>query len=220
MEKLDGQLAKTLASYVQPTSTWATSVPRTPQEWVEAVKAMRQVSITHARRASAVGVQEPAATKELIEQVVQGSVLEVVLCRPTHAKALRGEFKKLRGCKGKYVELWLSRCLLIARMRAAGLPGLSLNGVGVRIVSRMAPDQNRWIWCLTHVDRRVRIPVRSALRALAYTGPVEMFSCWACLCGGIASEQVIGREIELRQACIEFEVAHGWRPHPAVLVQS
>jgi hypothetical protein len=27
---------------------------------------------------------------------------------------------------------------------------LSLNGVGVRIVSRMAPDQSRWIWRLTH----------------------------------------------------------------------
>jgi len=133
---------------------------------------------------------------------------------------LQGEFRKLPACKGQYVELWLARCILIAQMRAVGLQGLSSHDVGVRIASRMAPDQKRWMWRLTRMDRELRMPLKDALKAVAYSGPLELFSCWTCLCGGIPLKQVLGRVSELQSSCRGFEAAHGWRPHPAVLVQS
>ena len=133
---------------------------------------------------------------------------------------LRGIAQQLPGCKGTYTEMWLSRAYLIACMRGSGVDGLRMTGVGIRCVSQMAPDQNQWLWRLTNTQRGTRMSLPQLVSAIGFHGPLELLSCWLCLCGRIASDKVQGREAELQRACNFFEAEHGWRPHPQELADS
>ena len=136
----------------------------------------------------------------------------------TQTQDLRGLARQLPGCKGTYAEMWLARAYLMAGMRSSGIDGLSMSNVGIRCASQMAPDQNKWLWRLTNTARGARMTLPQLMSAIGFTKPLELLSCWLCLCGSISAGKVQGREKELQRACAAFEAQHGWRPHPQELV--
>ena len=125
----------------------------------------------------------------------------------------------LRGCKGQYTESWLCRTFLFTLMRSSGITQLDPQGIGIRVLSRMVPDQRQWLWRLTGVGGVQRMSLKDLLKRVGYSGPIELFSMWACICTGIAAGKVLGRTAELRHKCIEFQQLHGWPPHPAMLAE-
>jgi hypothetical protein len=134
-------------------------------------------------------------------------------------QVLQARIRVLRGCAGVYTTHWVCRAFLFALTGATGTIQLDSGSVGVRMLSRMAPDQRQWLWRLTGVEGTKRMSIDKLFALVKYSGPIELFSMWACLCSGISSAQVVGREQVLRDKCTAFQQQHGWSPHPAVLVQ-
>ena len=135
------------------------------------------------------------------------------------AQVLQARFRGLAGCAGRYTVSWLSRAFLFALTRTTGAIKLDADGVGIRLLARMAPDQHQWLWRLTGVEGNRRMSIGELFSQVGYTGPPELFSMWACLCADIPIAKLVGREQHLHQKCVAFQQLHGWSPHPAVLVE-
>jgi len=83
-----------------------------------------------------------------------------------------------------YRSLWLIRCVLIWKMRAAGISHLRAPAcaITVRRFAALFPDQRGWILRLAR-PRHQHMQVGELFKALSYRGPPELFSMFTCLFG-------------------------------------
>ena len=143
----------------------------------------------------------------------------------TVLQELVATFNALPGCAGAYTASWLARACLVSRARAEGLTGLPVAGVGVKLLTQLGPDQASWWLRLSRCQRgTARRSVSEILQAAGYTGPVELFSMWACIFSSpgataLPLDQLAAKLPELRAARATFRAVRKWEPHPASLLE-
>lgn len=86
----------------------------------------------------------------------------------------------------------------------------------------MFPDQSEW------VKRCCKLGGGESLACIwkttGYKGPPELFSMWACLLGSddmgpLAADNIKSQAASFRRRLRTFQLAHGFTPHPALLLQ-
>jgi len=78
---------------------------------------------------------------------------------------------------GMYLPGWTLRSYMVMMMRAHGVPRLQRNGIGVRALVQVNPDQRIWF---TVLEQHVK--TTTALRRLfGNSSPPELLSCYLCV---------------------------------------
>ena len=134
----------------------------------------------------------------------------------------------------QYMKKWLNRGYLIYAMWRQKRGKLSVDGCTVRSFLPLFPDaKDRLLPLLSHAlgasnNVNKARDMTDALDAIGYTGPPELLSMWACLCGdpeivNILALRGLGwlqqHKVELKKMRQAYEKAHGISPHPAILLK-
>ena len=140
-------------------------------------------------------------------------------------------YKRIRRHLGAQVQAeddyrytWLLRAYLMVEMRASKIMALRITrDVDIAAFTKaMLPDCGGWIakWAEYYKTKSTK----KLIKKLAYTGPVEMLSCKACVFADNASEQLDLSSVEqivpqMSKARRVFSQQMGYESHPVVLVR-
>ena len=134
----------------------------------------------------------------------------------------------------KYMKKWFNRGYLIYDMWRKKKGMLRVDGCTVRSFlpsfpdakDRLLPLLSEKLGASNNANKARSMTV--ALDALRYTGPPELLSMWACLCGDPDIVNILARrglgwlqqhKVEFKKRRHAYEKAHGIPPHPAILLK-
>lgn len=123
--------------------------------------------------------------------------------------------------------LWIIRCCLIWKMRAAGISHLKMQrNFTVNRFAALFPDQRGWILRLARHRNRF-MNVVDLFKSCGYRGPPELFSMYTCLFGDTDLTMFLQSRPKswlrtnaaaLGKCLEEYRSKHGIPPHPAALL--
>ena len=89
-------------------------------------------------------------------------------------------------------------------------------------VEAALPDQTRW---LPHWMKSLKTKsLQQLVTKMNYDGPVELFSCFACIFGdsaleGLAPQQLAQAASRIQQVRASTRRLHGWEGNPVLIVR-